>query len=169
MEMLNKILSTKLQLRHCYAYTPEELWKSFQDYVKEHLAPTTLTKYITSGKEAGGAYEVEAIRPLSVKGFCSYSQISTIARGWDNAIDEILRSDNPACLPYREVAALINDFIESYLLEGGMTGKFHATMSSNVIQGRYNKAYQQDASGGVSKIEHTINFKDFTTDGDTAD
>ena len=169
MDILRKITGTKLQLRHCYAYTPDELWRIFQLYATEYLTPAVVTRYVTSGKDAGTAFEVEVERPLSVKAFCSYAQIATINKGWDNAIDEILRSDNPACAPYREVASLISDFVEAQLLEGGLLSKFNAAMASNTIQGKYNKAFMQDASGGTSKIEHTINFKSFAKDVDKAD
>ena len=161
MDIVKKIVGMKLQLKHCYCYTPEELWSAFVDYVKENSVPTTSTVYSKSPSSLGMAYEVMLERPLNIKAFCSYAQIATIARGWDNAIDEILRSDNPACVPYREVANLIADFVEAQVLEGGMLNKFNASLASNMVQGKYNKAYVQDAGGFISKIEHTINFNDF--------
>lgn len=161
----------KLQLKHCYAYTPEQLWDAFVAYVREYSIPAVITQYGKGGNNLGEAYEVEVERPLSIKGFCAHSQIATISRGWDNAIDEILRSDNPACAPYREVANLIADLIETQVLEGGMLGKFNASLVTNSAKGQFNRAYMQDASGGVSKIEHTINFKSFnkTDNGNKTD
>lgn len=164
-------MATRLQLKHCYALTPEEMWQTFQDYVREIMGGITITKYVTTGNAVGDAYETQAVRPLSIKGFCAYAQLATINKGWDNAIDEILRSDHPSCVPYREVANLINDFTEAHILEGGMLNLFNSTMASKAVQGAFNKAYMQDSTGGTSKIEHTINFKNFSKkeDVDKAD
>lgn len=169
MEIINKILSVKLQLKHCYAYTPETLWEAFRSYVLEYSDGSTIQKYISSGPSAGDSFDIKVDRPLSVKSFCAYAQIATINKGWDNAIDEILRSDHPACTPYRDVANLINDFIEAQVLEGGMLNKFNASLASKAAQGHFNKAYMQDSTGGTSKIEHTINFKNFKSNVDKTD
>lgn len=169
MEILNKILSVKLQLKHCYAYTPEELWEAFKSYVLEYSNGCVIKKVVNGGPLAGTEFSTIAERPLSVKSFCAYAQIATINKGWDNAIDEILRSDHPACTPYRDVANLINDFIEAQVLEGGMLNKFNASLASKAAQGHFNKAYMQDSTGGTSKIEHTINFKNFKSNVDKTD
>lgn len=162
MEIVNRILKTRLQVKHCYSYTPEGLWDVFVEYVRDYSRPKKIKKYGTSGEALGVSYDVEAERPLSLKAFCAYSQIGMIGKGWDNAIDEILRSSHPECAPYKDVAVLISDFVEAQNYEGAVLGQFNASLVSSGLKGQLNKAYVSDSSGGgTTKIEHTINFRSF--------
>jgi len=118
--------------------TPEQLWAAAADYFRwcdEH--PLTAKRALTSGKTQGKTYEVEFVRPYTVKGMCLHCNIS------EKYIDDIVKNRDKEVVWYNVLEKILY-IIHTQNLEGAIVDLYNPIMVSKVLNLDKQKSADED-------------------------
>lgn len=138
------------------AYSPQELYEKFKDYVQYNCTQGILWTYeVQSSKDGKSLFPVPHIPPLTVKAFCLFAGVS------NQRFLSYMNPGNPNYEAYHNVAEYISDYCAVNVLNGAAVGAYNAKLAADLVRRDFNLEDDPTDARNVGKIEHEIVFTDY--------